>query len=462
MQHGAEVKVGLIALLGTALLAVFAFYIMGLRASSATYPVCVMFANAQSIQPGSPVMMSGVKIGEVKHVELNPGDLRAKLTLSIGKETTLYDSYKFVIASSGLIQQVFVDVIPPEYPLNQQEGAQLKYGQCVEGAIQPSLSDIIAGGQELLTNINRTASALRTTVSDQEVMNNLKSALTNIAAASAAAAKAADSAATIMEGARPEVLAALANANSASRDIQAMAKQLRTRLASGESLDNVDEILRQTARTTANVESITRDISKLTGDQQVQGDLRGTLADIRQTTQKLTQIADDIKVVSGEARKAAPAIPRVIGEVEAVTGQVASIQQRLTPKVDASFDVLYGPHASHTFSSGRVDISTDPVRFFRVGIDDIGEESSADVQIGDRRGKRATRYGLVRSRLGAGIDVPIRRGSFSVNVFDPNRLRLDALLQYPISRTRSDLMLLTGVRDLGDDPTFVIGARLAR
>ena len=53
MQHGAEVKVGLIALLGTALLAVFAFYIMGLRASSATYPVCVMFANAQSILLGN-------------------------------------------------------------------------------------------------------------------------------------------------------------------------------------------------------------------------------------------------------------------------------------------------------------------------------------------------------------------------------------------------------------------------
>ncbi len=111
MQRGAEVKVGLIALLALALLAFFVFVIVGYRFTSHTYKVCATFDSAEGIQRGDPVMLAGVRIGEVSAVTVDP-QLRAQLTLSIERQYPLYDSYQFQIASSGLIQQLSVEVLP--------------------------------------------------------------------------------------------------------------------------------------------------------------------------------------------------------------------------------------------------------------------------------------------------------------------------------------------------------------
>ncbi|MBE9566416.1 MAG: hypothetical protein IMF16_06680 [Proteobacteria bacterium] len=114
-------------------------------------------------------------------------------------------------------------------------------------------------------------------------------------------------------------------------------------------------------------------------------------------------------------------------------------------------------------SSGRLDFSTSEGRFLRVGIDDIGEESTVNIQVADRQSLGLVRYGLVRSRLGFGIDVPLpRESTLSVDIFDPNDPRADVLADVPFVLGRSEWGLLTGVRDLGADHLFVAGVRMRR
>jgi len=125
--------------------------------------------------------------------------------------------------------------------------------------------------------------------------------------------------------------------------------------------------------------------------------------------------------------------------------------------------VLYGPKASRSFSTANVDFNypTMPERFLRLGVDDIGEESNVNAQIGERLRLGAVRYGLVRSRLGVGFDFRPRGSTgISIDVFDPNALRADVLGEVPLGHSGWSLMM--GVRDLGKENQYVVGSKMSQ
>jgi phospholipid/cholesterol/gamma-HCH transport system substrate-binding protein len=468
MYRGAEVKVGLIALLALALLAFFAFHLTGLRPGARTYKVCVIFDNAQGLVSGDQVRLSGVQIGEVQSVALDPATLKARADLSIYRGATLYDTYRFQVSTSGLIQERFVDVLPS--PAGEQ-GRPLTSGQCVRGVSAPGLTELISSGAQVLENLNRTAELVRTTVSDKELTGRIKTALDSFAAAADAAAALVTSASAITEKLQPQLQIALQNVTDASAetklamaDVKAVTGELRQRVEKGGTLDNLDELVRNAKETYANLERITAEIAKLTDDPQVLADLRGTLTDLRASVASAKRIGEDLEVMSKELRKAAPAVPQVTREVAKVAEISQQVRERLKPpEIHGRFDVLYSPSGDRLYSSANLDFSNQSDRFLRLGVDDIGEENTVNAQIGERTRSRVLRYGLVRSQLGAGLDLRLGgRGMFSVDVFDPNDLRADVTASLPMLLGTTELSFVTGVRDLGDDNLFVVGARFRR
>lgn len=467
MYRGAEVKVGLIVLLGVALLAFFAIY-LGLRPGARVYPVCVIFDNAQGLVSGDPVYLAGVQIGEVKSVELDPKTLKAKVFLDIHRGTILYDTYQFQVSTSGLIQERFVDVLPsPE----GAKGRPLTYGQCVRGITAPGLPELIASGAKVLENLNRTAELLRTTISDEELLGRVKTALDRLAAAADASQRLVRSLSVIAEETQPQVHATLQNIADATADtrlamadVKVVTGELRQRVEEGETLDNVEELIRSAKEASANLERITAQVEKFTGDEQVQTDLRDTLADLRVTVATAKRISEDLEVMSKELRKAAPAVPRVTTEISKIAEVSQQVRERLKPpEIRGRFDLLYSPTSSRLYPSANLDFSNHYSRFLRLGVDDIGEENTVNAQLGDRSSSRTLRYGLIRSQLGAGIDLPVGgRGVFSVDLFDPNNLRADVTATLPMILGSRDLSFVVGMRDLGQDDLFVVGARFRR
>jgi len=75
------------------------------------YPVKVTFSDISGIKTGAEVKMSGVKIGTVKQVGLNPNDYRAELVLTIQDTIKLPSDSTVKIASDGLLGGASVEVI---------------------------------------------------------------------------------------------------------------------------------------------------------------------------------------------------------------------------------------------------------------------------------------------------------------------------------------------------------------
>ena len=460
MRTGSEIKVGVITLLAIALLLVYTFSIREYRAGAATYAVCVIFDNARGLQRGDPVRMVGVKIGEVRTVEINP-KRKAEVTLAVDGRYELYENYKFQIATAGLIQERFVEVVPgPPDPYS----AKLKDGVSVDGVLTPDLADLVAAGSEVLENLNRTSHRLNVVLADQQILTGMKRALQSFSQAARAAADLATTTSALTQDSRPEILATLRGLRSAAADLQSMTAKLRGRLARGATIDDLEETTRQAREAAANAASVTAALADLISDPEVQQQFRATLSAVHDAAQSAKRVGTDLEVFSGELRQAAPAIPRVAREAEDVVETSAALRQRIKPpEINAAFDVLYSGDADRSFSSGRLDFQTTEERFLRIGVDDIGEESNVNFQIGDRQRRADIRYGLIRSCLGIGLDFGLpHETTLSLDVFDPNDLRVDILADVPFVLGRSDWSVLLGARDLGDEELFLGGIRLRR
>ena len=452
MRAGSEIKVGLITVLAAALLVVFAVYVRGFRPGAATYRVLVAFSNSRGLQPGDPVRMVGVKIGEVDFVEIGP-QRKAVATLSINRKYPLYTHYEFRIGTSGLIQERFVEVVPGEYT---PEAIALEEGDLVEGAMTPDLADLIASGREVLDNLNRTARLLRGVLSDEEVLGGVKEALQNFSDSAAATARLADSVSALSGELRPEMIATLKQVRGAADDLQATTAVVREQVREGTALEDLAQTARHAREAAAKINEMATDLSTLV-DPEVRTELRETISAVHEA-------AGSLKVFSEELRKAAPAVPTVAREAQHIAEMSSALRERLKPpEITAAFDVLYSGEAERSFSSGSLDFKTREGRFLRLGIDDVGEDSSAHVQLGEQQDRVTLRYGLVRSRLGFGLDYRLpRQATISLDVFDPNDVRADVLADVPLILGRWDFALTAGMRDVGDESLFVAGVRLRR
>jgi len=98
--------------------------------------VTVRFASVGTIQPGSPVRQSGVKVGSVSRVALASDDRRqVDVELSLYKEIVVRTGDKVSIVTGGLLGDQYIDILPgptdapvagPTDRLSGQGGLDLK------------------------------------------------------------------------------------------------------------------------------------------------------------------------------------------------------------------------------------------------------------------------------------------------------------------------------------------------
>jgi len=461
VRHGAELKVGLITLLAVALLALFTYYIGGSLGAKHTYAVFVLFDNARGLQQGDPVHMVGVKIGEVKSVKITPSPRKAEATLAIDRRFPLYYNYTFQITASGLIQERSIEVIPAP---SGEEGLQLADQSKVPGTAAPDLSDLLVTGESVLTSLRHTSEQLSSVMGDKALMENVRRALESLALAADSARQLADTAVTIARQAQPQTEEMLTRLQMAAADLQSTTSAVREVLEKGTTLEDLQQTAVNIRAISRNAERFSESIAELAADPEMQRDLKATVRELHSMGATLNDVASDLKAFSSQLKEAAPSIPKVAKQAEQMATTVTELQERLKPpEMHADFHVLYSPKAGRSFSTGNVDFNypTMSQRFLRLGVDDIGETTDFNAQIGERMRLGTIRYGLVRSRLGVGFDYrPSRRTGVSVDVFNPNSLRTDITGEVGLGNSGWSVMM--GVRDLGKENLYVVGGKVTR
>jgi phospholipid/cholesterol/gamma-HCH transport system substrate-binding protein len=108
-----ETVVGAFVLLGLVAVAYLALKIgAGSFVGGDTMVVHARFSNAAGVNPGSQVVISGVTVGRVDAVRLNPVDFSAVVDMRLRKDLKLSTDSMVSVKTSGLIGDKFLAIRP--------------------------------------------------------------------------------------------------------------------------------------------------------------------------------------------------------------------------------------------------------------------------------------------------------------------------------------------------------------
>ena len=129
-----------------------------------TYQLTVTFANASGLLKGSDVYLSGALIGKVTTDPAPiPDTQTVEVHLKINSTVQIRKDAQFVIGSSGLLGDMFVEVRPHIYAADTPETEKKPYvepGSEIPGDTNPTINDLAIGAEPLIKRANDIAAQL--------------------------------------------------------------------------------------------------------------------------------------------------------------------------------------------------------------------------------------------------------------------------------------------------------------
>ena len=106
-----ETIIGAVVLSITILFVVYAYRVAG-STSQAGYVITADFDRVDGLTLGADVRLSGIKVGSVTAMTLNPESYEASVEMTINPEVKLYEGTAVKITSAGLLGSQYVSLDP--------------------------------------------------------------------------------------------------------------------------------------------------------------------------------------------------------------------------------------------------------------------------------------------------------------------------------------------------------------
>lgn len=123
-----ETLMGAVVLAVAAMFLVLAYSAANLRASTG-YEITASFNKIGGVKVGSDVRVSGISVGSVTGLGLDPVTFRAVVTMTLDEAYTFTDDTTAAIASEGLLGGNFIDLVPGGSPDMIEPGGNIEYTQ---------------------------------------------------------------------------------------------------------------------------------------------------------------------------------------------------------------------------------------------------------------------------------------------------------------------------------------------
>jgi phospholipid/cholesterol/gamma-HCH transport system substrate-binding protein len=259
----------------------------------------VQFDYIGSINIGSPVRKSGVKVGSVSDIEINPADQKTVFaTLLLRSDQTVRAGDRFAIVSGGILGDQFVEIFPGD--LNE---ALLPPGTLIVGEKALDLNGLAVEGGTMLKELSSASKVLnRVLVGNEERLGVI---LENVEIITEDLVVFTDSARQIGELIpilTAEIQDSAAQINQSIADFTLQGSNL---LASMEA--QVSKNQGNLRSTMQNIEGVSNELLDLTqalnkensviqllGDPEVSDDLRVTLSNLRSVTEDIKNLTKDL------------------------------------------------------------------------------------------------------------------------------------------------------------------------
>ncbi|AAU04170.1 outer membrane lipid asymmetry maintenance protein MlaD [Rickettsia typhi] len=128
-QNIVETIVGFLVLIIVLLFLIFAYKTGTSIISSKGYQVTANFQSAEGIAVGSDVMISGIKVGSVTKITLDPDRFYASVYLNINDDVKIPKDSKAQVVTNGLLGGKYIAIIPGNGDENLSANEEIRYTQ---------------------------------------------------------------------------------------------------------------------------------------------------------------------------------------------------------------------------------------------------------------------------------------------------------------------------------------------
>ncbi|MHB9131682.1 MAG: MlaD family protein [Armatimonadota bacterium] len=480
-----EVRVGIMTLIGLVLLVLLIMSLTRWGQDRNTYAFTILFRQAQGLQSGADVRVAGVTVGYVESVGLDRATNLAAVTVRVNRSVRIREGYQFTVGMGGIVGEHFIEITPTE-----TKSALLKDGDRVTGTETPDINSVVANASSLIDELKITTKSVNSIVGSKENQRKITQALDNIVVTSKNAAEMSAVLNRLMVHNQVSIDRIVANLTDVSNDARKVSSLLTVQLTKSESIHNLDIATANAVRISERLESIARSIDALLSDEelsrglkesvghmkQASVDLELLLVEARQAAAGVPTILTNLQKASANVEKASADLPEITKpfreiapetaanikqvsvnirnvsqEVGGIAQQVKRIGQtlqnlRIQPEIR---EMVLAQGSDKTRLDLNLDIKGES-QMLRAGLTNIGKDNDWNLQLGSRMGNNTwLRYGVVQSNFGAGIDYQLNPDlRFSADIFDPDSVRANALLDYRLKPLGTDWWLSAGWYDI--------------
>lgn len=121
-----EVVVGGVVLAAALAFGIYTLQSAGLPlAGNRSYDLVASFRSVEGVSVGTDVRMSGVKVGSVTAITLDPETFRAETIVALRPDIKIPDDSAIVVASEGLLGGSYVEISPGGSPFSYEAGDEI-------------------------------------------------------------------------------------------------------------------------------------------------------------------------------------------------------------------------------------------------------------------------------------------------------------------------------------------------
>lgn len=407
--------------------------------------------DAGGVSIGTRVLMAGVQIGTIDKVDLlTPHE--ARFVLHLEPKFKIPRGSELVIQSSLVgLGDTPVEIVAPETPMGF-----LPEGSTIPGRRAGALDAVLPnGGRDLYAHVDQTLQAVQKLLQDKGLQNDLKRLLENANTTLKASQKTLASFAALGDRtngllARNEGdLDAMVKATRGTiQQVQYTASTLASFVRQGKLQNGTTQILDKATRIEGQASDLLAQLDKVIGSPKVQSDLRGTVHNVKETSDRGPAIADNAQKITAnvaEITEKAKPLPDELNEVATKASKLEDKLGSLLDKVNGlntpsmkglralstEFDEIRETNPSHWRSdiNGRLPTHDGFVTF---GVYDAFESDKFNLEVGHNASPNLDfRYGAYASKPAVGVDYWIsRRLGLITDLWNVNSPEFDARLKY--------------------------------
>ena len=423
-----EAKVGAFTAAGLLLLVALVLGLSGFSLKAGKgYTVYAGFHQVIGVEKQAQVCLAGVPIGEVRDITNDGGGVTVEMR--IHPDVRIPEGSHVTIGTPGVMGEKFVNIQPAEDRGHYIGDGAYLIGDDEQGmdTMFAGLNQVVAQAQELLDSLNSIAGDKNFRQSILQMTANMRD----------------------MTGHLSGLMAQLESMAAENRgNVQAMTANLVTVTASMN-------------RTMASLEPMIANMNSVLGDPATAANVRETLENLKDTSERVQHVAATLDEVAGDPQTAADlkatiTNARQISEKAGnMLGKVESID--MTP----SADVLYSGSDSDWSVNANLGVTMGD-KTLDIGVDDIGDDSLFNAQVGKRfgSGHLGARGGVIAGEAGVGLDgYAGDKFKLSADAYDPDDVKLRLRATYDLGDGTALMSQWNDVTNKDDERAAYFGIR---